>query len=120
MFTRYLKGLEAENIAVGCLIERGFSIIARRYVPPSRRGEIDIIAAAPDGSLHFFEVRSGTFYNLRRLFSSITPKKVSKIIRSAGEFLFELNFTPPKIYFWACFVIYLDRDFFEIRCIPLD
>jgi len=78
-------GLKAEDKAVEFLQKDGYKVIDRNFY--SRFGEIDIIAIKDD-ILHFVEVKSGQgepIYN-------ITPKKFSKIVKTADFYLKKTKF----------------------------
>ena len=76
------KGDIAEELACGFLLERGFFIVERNFY--SRFGEIDIIAIRSD-TLHFVEVKSGL--DFERAVQNITPKKISRILKTADVYL---------------------------------
>ncbi|MDD5157445.1 YraN family protein [Sulfurimonas sp.] len=76
------KGNLAEDRAYSFLQESGFSIIERNFY--SRFGEIDIIAIK-DKVLHFVEVKSALDYELA--IQNITPKKLSKLIKTGDIYL---------------------------------
>jgi len=80
-------GFKAEDKAVLFLEEKGFKILERNFY--SRFGEIDIIALKDD-VLHFVEVKSGKYEPIYK----ITPKKLSKIIKTSQIYLHKtkLNF----------------------------
>lgn len=58
MATHIETGLEGEKVAAAWLEERGFRIVEQRF--RCGKTDIDLVAAAPDGSLHFVEVKSRT------------------------------------------------------------
>ena len=76
------KGNLAEDRAYKFLQESGFSIIERNFY--SRFGEIDIIAIKGK-VLHFVEVKSALDYELA--IQNITPKKLSKLIKTGDIYL---------------------------------
>jgi len=87
------KGNLAEDRACAFLDEHGFMIVERNFY--SRYGEIDIIASK-DNVLHFIEVKSGLDYELA--IQNITPKKLSKLIRTGNTFLKKNNLNVNFIY----------------------
>lgn len=76
------KGNLAEDKAIDFLLQNGFYIVDRNFY--SRFGEIDIIATK-DEVLHFVEVKSGLDYELA--VQNITPKKISKLIRTGDVYI---------------------------------
>lgn len=76
------KGNFAEDKAYKFLQENGFSIVERNFY--SRFGEIDIIAIK-EKVLHFVEVKSALDYELA--IQNITPKKLSKLIKTGDIYL---------------------------------
>jgi len=95
------KGDKAENLASSYLQEAGYIIVKRNFY--SRFGEVDIIVAK-ESVLHFVEVKSGDDYE--KAIQNITPKKLSKIIKTAnvymkkegfsGDFTFDALIVTPK------------------------
>ena len=76
------KGNLAEDKASDFLLQNGFMIVERNFY--SRFGEIDIIATK-DEVLHFVEVKSGLDYE--SAIQNITPKKLSRLIRTGNVYL---------------------------------
>ena len=76
------KGTLAETEATLFLEEKGYTIVERNFY--SRFGEIDIIAQK-EGVLHFVEVKSGV--DFEKAILNITPKKLSRIIRTAQVYM---------------------------------
>ncbi|MEA3330695.1 MAG: YraN family protein [Campylobacterota bacterium] len=76
------KGNLAEDKACEFLYDHGFMIVERNFY--SRFGEIDIIAVK-DEILHFVEVKSGLDYE--SAIQNITPKKLSRIIRTGDVYM---------------------------------
>jgi len=76
------KGDVAEEKVNQFLLENGYLVKDRNFY--SRFGEIDIIAQKGD-VLHFIEVKSAKEYEVA--VQNITPKKVSRIIRTIDVYL---------------------------------
>ena len=76
------KGNIAEDKAVDFLLKNGFAVVERNFY--SRFGEIDIITSK-DETLHFVEVKSGL--NYEAAIQNITPKKLSKFIKTVDVYL---------------------------------
>jgi putative endonuclease len=81
------KGTLAETKATLFLQERGYTIVERNFY--SRFGEIDIITQK-EGVLHFVEVKSGV--DFEKAILNITPKKLSRIIRTAQVYMKKTGF----------------------------
>lgn len=77
------KGTGGEDLAVACLISKGFSILERNW--RFRHWEVDIIAAKGK-FLHFVEVK--TRHSLRYGYpeESITRQKMSNLKSAADEY----------------------------------
>jgi putative endonuclease len=80
------KGREGEEIAAGFLKRNGYKILERNY--RCRLGEIDIIAER-GGEIHFVEVKYRTHPIHGTPLESITPQKISRLIKLAAHFLCE-------------------------------
>ena len=87
------KGNKAESMACGFLYDRGFEIIERNFY--SRFGEIDIIAIK-DEVLHFVEVKSGENYEVA--IENITPKKLSKLIKTGDVYMKKNSLSVNFVY----------------------
>jgi len=72
----------AEIKAASYLESIGYTIVDTNYY--TRFGEIDIIAIRSD-TLHFVEVKSGL--DFERAVQNITPKKISRILKTADVYL---------------------------------
>lgn len=83
-----LKGDLAEIKAIRYLEEEGYRLIERNFY--SRFGEIDIIMMKDD-LLHFIEVKSGV--DFEQAIQNITPKKLSRIIKTADLYMKKVVFT---------------------------
>jgi putative endonuclease len=81
-------GQAAEKRAAAFLEQRGYRIVARNY--SCRMGEIDIVAE--DGkTLCFVEVRMRRVDDFGSAQETITPQKLTKIVRAARHFLITKN-----------------------------
>ncbi|MFA5455432.1 MAG: YraN family protein [Sulfurimonas sp.] len=87
------KGNIAEERASEFLLDMGFLIIERNFY--SRFGEIDIIAIK-DEVLHLIEVKSGDDYE--SAVQNITPKKLSKIIKTGYVYMKKGNLDILFVY----------------------
>jgi len=85
------KGYCGEDLAVDYLLRCGYKIITRNY--QARRGEIDCIAEAPDGTLAFVEVKSRRGNSACHPFFWINRGKQKKIISMARLYLAEHHIT---------------------------
>lgn len=77
-----------EDLAVDYLVGQGYKIIKRNY--RTRYGEIDIIALEGD-NLSFIEVKKKSGEGFGSPGEMITPRKISKIRRTAESFINENN-----------------------------
>ena len=87
------KGNLAEDKACEFLDENGFMIVERNFY--SRFGEIDIIATK-DAVLHFVEVKSGL--DFESAIQNITPKKISKLIRTGDVYMKKNSLNVSFVY----------------------
>ncbi len=83
------KGDRGEEAAVKYLLERGYTVICRKY--QSRDGEIDCIARDPDGTLVFVEVKSSISQSYGNPLFRVTPAKQRKLVKMARQYLSEHN-----------------------------
>lgn len=85
--TRRALGARGEDLAVEHLLEQGWAVIERNW--RCRNGEIDIIAADPEGTVVFVEVkcRAGTGYG--DPLEAITYAKTRRLRQLAGLWLAE-------------------------------
>lgn len=85
--TSYAKGVEAEDMAVAYLLERGYEILEQRY--KTKFGEVDIIALdlnTPENPvLCFVEVKQRGRYE--DALEALTPRMCRRIERSVLFFL---------------------------------
>ncbi|MCA0158372.1 YraN family protein [Tsukamurella sp. M9C] len=84
-------GRAGEDVVCGFLADRGWTVLARnwRYSGGGLRGELDVIARAPDGMLAIVEVktRSGTAFGTG--FDAVTPRKVAQLRALTSRWLAE-------------------------------
>ncbi|GAY16636.1 YraN family protein [Mycobacterium sp. shizuoka-1] len=83
--TRNQLGAWGEQLAVDHLTALGLQIVARNW--RCRYGELDVIAAAPDGAVVFVEVKTRTGDGFGGWEQAVTPAKVRRIRRLAGIWL---------------------------------
>ncbi len=81
------KGSRGEDKAVDYLLSNGYRIVTRNY--QSRRGEIDCIAQAPDGTFVFVEVKSSQSRKGGHPFFWVNRGKQKKIATMARQYLAE-------------------------------
>ncbi len=81
------KGSRGENVAVEYLLSNGYTILSRNY--QSRKGEIDCIAEAPDGTLVFTEVKCAQSMAGGHPFYWVNRGKQKKIAFMAKQYLAE-------------------------------
>lgn len=84
-FTRNQIGALGEQLAVDHLISSGLQIVARNW--RCRYGELDVIAASPDRTVVFVEVKTRTGDGFGGWEYAVTPVKVRRIRRLAGIWL---------------------------------
>lgn len=87
MLTRNQIGALGEQLAVEHLTSLGLRIVTRNW--RCRYGELDIIAADPDGTVVFVEVKTRTGDGFGGWEYAVTPTKVRRIRRLAGLWLAE-------------------------------
>lgn len=80
--SNYLRGVQAEKLAVDYLQQHGYRVVQTRY--KTKYGEIDIIATRDD-LLCFIEVKLRA--NTRAALESVTARIQNRIERSALYFL---------------------------------
>ena len=83
--TRNQLGALGEQLAVEHLAAQGLRIVARNW--RCRWGELDVIAAAPDRTVVFVEVKTRTGDGFGGWEYAVTPAKVRRIRRLAGAWL---------------------------------
>ena len=77
-------GVQGEETAARFLLDRGYAILERNY--RGDRSEIDIIARAGD-TIVFCEVKTARSRRFGPAVSWVTPRKVRRIARAAGDYL---------------------------------
>ncbi|MCC8997415.1 MAG: YraN family protein [Nitrosomonas sp.] len=87
-----MKGKDAEKIAASYLQKQSLILLAQNY--RCRFGEIDLIMQEND-TLVFIEVRLRTQEAFGGAAASITPSKQAKLLRTARQYLAEINDQPP-------------------------
>ena len=111
-------GRRAEDLAAAFLEAAGLRIVARNWRRPE--GELDVVAAADDGTCIFVEVRSRTGASLGHPLESITAEKRRRVIRAARLYLSEAG-TPATGYRFDVVAITFDpegRDEPELLYVP--
>jgi putative endonuclease len=91
------KGYAGEDAAADFLLAQGYTIISRNY--QAKRGEIDCIVEAPDGTLVFCEVKSAKSSALGHPAFWVTRAKQRKIVRMAQRYLAEHRYTSKACRF---------------------
>ena len=74
-------------MAARYLRRHGYRIVARRY--RCRRGELDLVAVSPEGTIVFVEVKSGRGGRHRQPGRNVTTRKQQRVLRAARMFLAE-------------------------------
>lgn len=87
-----MKGKVAEKIAASYLQKQSLTLLAQNY--RCRFGEIDLIMQEND-TLVFIEVRLRTQEAFGGAAASITSSKQAKLLRTARQYLAEINDQPP-------------------------
>ncbi|PND57829.1 YraN family protein [Mycobacterium sp. ENV421] len=83
--SRNQLGALGEQLAAEHLESLGLRIVVRNW--RCRYGELDVIAAAPDGTLVFVEVKTRTGDGFGGVEYAVTPAKVRRIRRLVGIWL---------------------------------
>jgi putative endonuclease len=91
------KGYAGEDAAADFLLAQGYTIISRNY--QAKRGEIDCVSEAPDGTLVFCEVKSAKSPALGHPAFWVTRAKQRKIVRMAQRYLAEHRFATKACRF---------------------
>lgn len=94
---RRQKGFYGEDQAADYLVSQGYVIVNRNY--QTKRGEIDCIATAPDGTLVFIEVKSARSLAYGNPLFRVTRAKQQQIAKMAQMYLKEHKFTSQKCRF---------------------
>jgi putative endonuclease len=77
-------GRRGEDQAWAFLAAKGYRLVARNF--RYRRGELDLIVDAPDGTLVFVEVKSNRVLNSGRPLERVDGRKVRRLQRLAHRF----------------------------------
>jgi len=85
------KGRAGEDAAVEYLLGQGYAVEARNY--RTKRGEIDIVAVAPDGTLVFVEVKTAAGSGGGNPLYWVTPAKQKTIAHMARRYMYERKIT---------------------------
>ena len=85
MNERRALGDRGEQAVTEYLLARGYRLLARNY--RCRGGEIDLIAAAPEGTLCFVEVKTRSPGAIALPRESVTAAKQRRIRTAAGLYL---------------------------------
>lgn len=89
-------GDAAEALALQHLQRAGLRLLERNYRTPGRGGgEIDLIMAAPDGTLVFVEVRQRRSAHHGGAAASISATKQRRIVLAAQHYLLRWGAPPP-------------------------
>ena len=77
-------GLRGEGLALAYLEAKGYRLVARNY--RDRRGELDLIVDAPDGTLVFVEVKSNRGASAGRPLERVDGRKIRRLQRLAQRY----------------------------------
>ncbi|ULH14910.1 YraN family protein [Deinococcus sp. KNUC1210] len=80
-----MKGADAEDRALGYLLDSGHTLLARNYRIPG--GEIDLVTQDAGGLLVFSEVRQRRSTHYGSAAESVTPRKLALMQRAALAYL---------------------------------
>jgi putative endonuclease len=83
----YDKGKLGEDTAVEYLLSKGYTIQSRNYRTP--KGELDIVASAPDGTLVFVEVKAANSMKYGHPLFHVTPAKQRTITYMAQRYMYD-------------------------------
>jgi len=84
-FSKKEIGALGERLAAEFLTRQGYKILDRNFF--CRVGEIDIVAAAPDGAIVFVEVKTRCGQMFGRGDEAVSPQKLRKMKIAATVFL---------------------------------
>ncbi len=82
-------GKLGETLAANFIEKKGYRIIARNF--RAGKGEIDLIAWAPEGALVFIEVKTRALDGFGGPEESVDRKKMDMLARTAGSYMEEIN-----------------------------
>lgn len=77
-------GRRGEDHALAYLQAKGYRLVARNF--RHRRGELDLIVDAPDGSLVFVEVKSNRAVSAGRPLERVDGRKIVRLQRLAQRY----------------------------------
>jgi putative endonuclease len=100
------RGDAGEERAIDYLLEKNYELVCRKY--RSKKGEIDCVMKAPDGTLVFVEVKSTFSSAYGNPFAWITPAKQRTIVRVAQQYLAEHHIVSIPCRF-DCIAVFRDR-----------
>lgn len=92
MTTTRAVGAQAEALAARHLERAGYRILARNFTV--RQGELDLVAAAPDGTLCFVEVRARASEAYGTPAETVGPRKQARLVAAARVYLTRLGREP--------------------------
>ena len=95
------------------LRKKGFRIITSNYKP--KGGEIDIVAAEPDGRIVFVEVKTRRDEKFAAAQSAVTPKKQKRMVIAARQFVRKYKLQDKPLRFDVVAVILGEKGAPEIR-----
>lgn len=87
--TTYLNGLAAEDIAERLYVEKGYTLLEKRW--RGKAGEVDLILSGPD-LVVFVEVKARISHEAAA--HAITPRQWSRIMASAELYMSEKELPP--------------------------
>ncbi|MCL2220613.1 MAG: YraN family protein [Chitinispirillia bacterium] len=85
------KGKIGEDLAAEYLLGQGYTVETRNY--RTRRGELDIVAIAPDGTLVFVEVKAAASGACGNPLYKVTPAKQKTLQYMARRYMYERKIT---------------------------
>lgn len=105
---QWVLGTLGESSAAAWYEEMGYEIIQLGY--RTRRGEIDVIARAEDGTIVFIEVKTRRGHSFGAA-EAVTARKLNRIRAAASEWLMDKPYTPVR--FDVVEVLYNGHMFFH-------
>ncbi|MES2215739.1 MAG: YraN family protein [Patescibacteria group bacterium] len=103
------KGNKGEDIACSFLSKKGFIVMDRNY--SKKWGELDIVAQK-DGKLHFFEVKSVLFGEMKegnhRPEDNVHGLKVRSIRRMIETYMDEKRMVPETEFYFHVLCVFMD------------
>lgn len=90
------RGIDGEQVVSDYLKRKGYQILERNYT--KNTGEIDIIAKEEDTYV-FVEVKNRTQTRFGEPIESVTPEKITKIVKTAKLYMVYKNIYPAKCRF---------------------